>query len=120
MTFWDAWGRPFGEMRREHVDFSDSPEQDSSANRDLNKEDLAQDIILKRRLFTHVLWITYGWLSCLWILIFTSGMVNCFCGREFVSDTVLIALVSGTSLSVIIGMVSIILRHLFGHRARVA
>ena len=89
------------------------PASDDLKNRDLDKEDKAQDIDLKRKFANHVLWITYGWLGFLVVLFLFSGIANIFQGRPAVSDTVLITLVSGTSLSVIIGMLSIILRHLF-------
>ncbi len=89
------------------------PAGDDLKNRDLDKEDKAQDIGLKRKFANHVLGITYGWLGFLVVLFFFSGIANICQGRPAVSDTVLITLVSGTSLSVIIGMLSIILRHLF-------
>ena len=84
-----------------------------SKNRDLEREDHAQDIWLKRKFANHVLRITYGWLCFLIIFFITAGIINAYQGKAFASDAILITLVSGTSLSVIIGMLSIILRHLF-------
>ena len=89
------------------------PAGDELKNRDLDMEDKAQDIGLKREFATHVLRITYGWLKFLASLFITSIVCNICQGRPGISDSVLIALVSGTSLSVIIGMLSIILRYLF-------
>ena len=88
------------------------------ANRDLDKESQAQDITLKERIFFHVLVITYGWLFFLAVLFISTGIANIFQGHPCISDTVLVTLVSGTSLSVIIGMLSIILRHLFAGKKK--
>lgn len=82
-------------------------------NRDLNKEKQAQEICLRNKFAFHVLFITYSWLVFLVLLFGFVGRANWIYGRPLISDAVLITLVSGTSLSVIIGMVSIILRHLF-------
>ena len=89
------------------------PEGDDLENRDLDREDHAQDIWLKKKFAKHVLRITYRWLHFLVIFFAVSGIINAYQGKAFASDAVLITLVSGTSLSVIIGMISIILRHLF-------
>ena len=89
------------------------PVGDDLENRDLDREDHAQDIWLKRKFAKHVLIITYGWLIFLVLFFVASGVSNAWQGKPFASDAVLITLVSGTSLSVIIGMLSIILRHLF-------
>ena len=89
------------------------PVGDDLENRDLDREDHAQDIWLKRKFAKHVLIITYGWLIFLVLFFVASGIINACQGKPFASDAVLITLVSGTSLSVIIGMISIILRHLF-------
>ena len=89
------------------------PAGDDLKNRDLDREDHAQDIRLKEKFAKHVLIITYGWLIFLVIFFATSGIINACQEKSFSSDAVLITLVSGTSLSVIIGMLSIILRHLF-------
>ena len=88
------------------------PKGEDFENRDLDRVDYAQDIELKKAFANHVLYITYGWLIFLVILFIISGIINTCQGHPFASDTILVTLVSGTSLSIIIGMLSIILRHL--------
>ena len=94
------------------------PAGDDLKNRDLDSVDHAQDIFLKKVLVENVLIITYVWLGFLIIFFMSSGACNAFQGKPWVSDAVLITLVSGTSLSVIMGMLSIILRHLFAGKQR--
>lgn len=52
------------------------------------------------------------WLIFIAAVFVVSGISNLF-GRQFLADSVLIALVATTSLGVLVGLVSIILRHLF-------
>lgn len=75
------------------------PERENSCKilSDIDLDDKNLDRELKERFARHVLWITYGWLGVLALLLIASGIVNIYQKNIFLSDTVLITLVSGTS-----------------------
>lgn len=79
----------------------------------LNYYDHVQEIILRKQFARHVIIITYIWIIFLPVFMIFVAAANTIQGKTALSDTVLIALISGASLSVIVGMISIILRHLF-------
>ena len=72
----------------------------------------SQNIGLKGRFATHVIVITYGWIFMVIACMVATGICAIF-GREFLSDAVLITLLSATSLSAVLGLFCIILRYLF-------
>ena len=99
------------------MDFSPPQEEDHSASttNDVELENGKLDLLLKKKFAHHALWITYGWLGLTMLLLFATGGFRAS-GASFLSDSVLIALISGTSLSVITGLVTTILRYLLSKR----
>lgn len=74
-----------------------------------------QNIDLKGRFANHVVVITYGWMIMVAGCVFETGICAIF-GIKFLSDTVLITLLSATSFSVVLGLFCIILRYLFNSK----
>ena len=89
----------------------------ASSINDVEIENGKLDLQLKERFASHALRITYGWLGLTMFLFFITGTFRVY-GSQFLSDSVLIALISGTSLSVITGMITTILRYLFRTKER--
>ena len=79
-------------------------------NKDLSDVDKAVNIWLKTIFASHVLIITYGWLIFLGLLLLAVAFFNAYYKRPLLSDSVLISLISGTSLT---GLIAIILGSLF-------
>ena len=79
---------------------------------DYDAEEKQQNLDFRKSFAGCVRNITVCWLIFIALMFLTSGIINS-CGRMFLSDSVLIALITSTSLGVIIGMISIILRYLF-------
>lgn len=75
----------------------------------------SQNIDLKGRFANHVVVITYGWMIMVAGCVFETGICAIF-GIKFLSDTVLITLLSATSFSVVLGLFCIILRYLFNSK----
>ena len=88
-------------------------ESNDYSNRDIDRLQKQQDVFLKEKFSKHVLIITYIWLSFLIGIFIAAGISNLAFNKPYASDAVLIALVSSTSFSAIMGMISIILRNLF-------
>lgn len=92
-------------------------EADCFTTRDeLKNIDLKQDIELKRSIFFHVVCITYIWIFALIGLFIATGISNLSLNKQYLSDRVLMTLVGGASLSVIVGMLSVILKYLFSEK----
>ena len=91
------------------------PEGDELQVYDWDALERSQNIDLKGRFATHVIWITYGWMFMVICSVIATGICAIY-GREFLSDAVLITLLSATSLSAVLGLFCIILRYLFNPR----
>ena len=77
--------------------------RDQKKDKDLDRE-------LKRKYGYSVLYITWIWLFVIIGILITSGISNLFHERQYLSDAILIALLSSTSL---VSLATIILRYLF-------
>ena len=111
-------GTPLKNNESKDSDLSFSPPQEDNRTDspvDVDFENGKLDLLLKERFAKHALWITYGWLSLTMLLFFITGVIRSY-GQNFLSDSVLIALISGTSLSVITGLVTTILKYLFSKK----
>ena len=77
-----------------------------------DKQDRTLDRKLRKSYGYAFLASAVGWLIFVIVTVIASGVCNLF-GRQFLSDAVLIALLSSTSL---MGLLAIILRHLFSKK----
>lgn len=93
------------------------PESDdlTSSISDVELKNSELDLELKKGFARHSLIITYVWLATTMLLFISTGILHA-CSLNFLSDSVLIALISGTSFSVVMGMVVTILRYLFSRK----
>ncbi len=82
---------------------------------DVDREERYQDMKWKDRYAQHVLCITYGWLGFLVLILLLNGILAAY-GLSFLSDAVLITLISATSLSSILSLCCIILKYLFNKK----
>lgn len=98
----------------DNEDFS-PPQNESEKLSDLEKRNGETDLKLKKRFAKFVLRTTKNWLIFISLLIAATGICRAF-RREAISDAVLIALISGTSLSAITGLVVTPLRYLFSRK----
>ena len=90
------------------------PPEKTVCPEEVDIEERYQNMMWKDKYAFHVLLITYIWLGFLIATILGTGILAA-CGLHFVSDTIIIALISATSLSAILGLCCIILNYLF-HR----
>ena len=97
------------------TDPQESKKEKELENRDLVYRDKEQDIELKRFFSSRIIWITYIWLGFVIVVFICSG-ISSLCGKQFLSDSVLIATIGSASLGVITGLTAIILRYLFPKR----
>ena len=79
---------------------------------ELSQVEHEQYLTLREEFASYAKKLVSRWLCFIAFVFVASGFSNLF-GRQFLSDSVLIALVATTSLGVLLGLVSIILRHLF-------
>lgn len=86
---------------------------DSSAKKqELSQIEHVQYLTMREEFANYSRKLVSRWLIFIAVVFIVSGISNLF-GRQFLADSVLIALVATTSLGVLVGLVSIILRHLF-------
>ncbi|MBQ6599734.1 MAG: hypothetical protein IJH79_19465 [Lentisphaeria bacterium] len=118
--FASAIGSQLKDVEQSSSDISFSPPHEDGrfviTSSDVELENGKLDLLLKEKFARYTLWITYGWLALTMLLFFVTGVFHSY-GKKFLSDSVLIALISGTSLSVITGLVTTILKYLFSKRA---
>lgn len=95
--------------------FIDDEDDSLPQSGDIDWVERFQNVGLKDRFATHVIWITYGWMFMVICSVIATGICAIY-GREFLSDAVLITLLSATSLSAVLGLFCIILRYLFNPR----
>ena len=80
-------------------------------DQDIRYKDKKQNLKFKKLLVNFILERTKEWIWGLGVVFAATGTTNVCCfNRPFLSDSVLIALISGTSL---MGLIAIILRSLF-------
>ena len=112
-------GTQLKNIERKDSDTSFSPPEEGNHSAatpvDVDFENGKLDLLLKEKFAKHALWITYGWLALTMLLFFITGTFRSY-GLNFLSDSVLIAIISGTSLSVITGLVTTILKYLFSKK----
>jgi len=77
-------------------------DQRNSEYQDIQVKDKKLDVELKEKFSKHALLITYSWLAFIALILSAKGILEAL-NIKFLSDTVLITLISGTSFSVIIG-----------------
>lgn len=77
--------------------------RDQEIDNTLNRE-------LKKKYANAILVIVWIWISLIIALLVVTGITNLCCEKQFLSDAVLIALLSSTSL---VSLTAIILHHLF-------
>ena len=82
---------------------------------DYDAEEKKQNLDFRKSFADCVKSITGCWLFFIASMFLASGIAN-IQGCMFLSDSVLISMIASTSLGVIIGMISIILRYLFPRR----
>lgn len=119
----DESENPFDAIQEDAKDFSDqgeysdykSPEDDELRVYDWDAMERSQNIGLKDCFATHVICITYAWMTMVIGSVIATGICAIH-GRSFLSDAVLITLLSATSLSAVLGLFCIILRYLFNPR----
>ena len=90
-------------------------DDDRKPRPDYDSLEKEQNLNFRERFAFCVQKITIYWLIFIASMFLASGIAN-IQGFMFLSDSVLISMIASTSLGVIIGMISIILRYLFPRR----
>ena len=101
-------------------EIEDAPKTSSSFEDECNKlalKHIQMWIKLQQEYADYVKQLTKYWL---WFIVSTfalSGIAN-LCGRLFLSDKVLVMMITGTSVGVIFGLISTVIKALFFNRQR--
>ena len=80
------------------------------ADQDFQKAEKAQSMKFREDLVSFIIDMTKEWFRGLGIVFAVTGVSNLYFGKPFMSDSVLIALIGGTSF---MSLIAIILRSLF-------
>lgn len=86
------------------------PSLSDYADKDFEKAEKAQSMRFREKLVDFIIDMTKEWFRGLGIVFAVTGISNLYFGKSFMSDSVLIALIGGTSF---MSLIAIILRSLF-------
>ena len=74
-----------------------------------------QDRKLRKKFAKNLFYLTVAWIAGLFLILIAQGVLSAFFGKQFLADSVLIALIAGVSGS-IFALMAVVIRYLFSRK----